>query len=88
MKPVLPEKSTTKLPKRYWFILIFMCFIAILQLLHLSAYVYIKVNDFDKRDVVTLLLSIFIRPNPSRMFLFENNRPSKVLTFRPSLVRL
>lgn len=60
MKPVLPEKNTTKLPKRYWFILIFMCFIAILQLLHLSAYVYIKVNDFDKRDVVTLLLSIIL----------------------------
>ena len=60
MKHTLPEKSTTKLPKRYWFILIFMCFIAILQLLHLSAYVYIKVNDFDKRDVVTLLLSIIL----------------------------
>ncbi len=57
MKPELLEKNKVKLPKRYWFTLIFMCFIAILQLLHLSAYVYVQVNDFNKRDAVTFLLS-------------------------------
>ena len=29
MKPVLPEKSTTKLPKRYWFSLILMWIVCI-----------------------------------------------------------
>lgn len=40
MKPVLPEKNTTKLPKRYWFTLIFMLFITILS----GIYVYSLFN--------------------------------------------
>ena len=52
MKTALPEKSTTKLPKRYWFTLIFMLFITTLS----GIYVYTPTPP-RAEDNITLLIS-------------------------------
>ena len=51
MKPVLPEKSTTKLPKRYWFTLIFMLFVTIL----LGIYVYTPTPPRAEDNIILLI---------------------------------
>ena len=51
MKPVLPEKNTTKLPKRYWFTLIFMLFITIL----LGIYVYTPTSPRAEDNIILLI---------------------------------
>lgn len=51
MKPVLPEKSTTKLPKRYWFTLIFMLFITILS----GIYVYTPTPPRAEDNIILLI---------------------------------
>ncbi|OLA80578.1 MAG: hypothetical protein BHW58_07180 [Azospirillum sp. 51_20] len=51
MKPVLPEKNTTKLPKRYWFTLIFMLFITILS----GIYVYTPTPPRAEDNIILLI---------------------------------
>lgn len=51
MKPVLPEKNTTKLPKRYWFTLIFMLFVTIL----LGIYVYTPTPPRAEDNIILLI---------------------------------
>ena len=51
MKHTLPEKSTTKLPKRYWFTLIFMLFVTIL----LGIYVYTPTPPRAEDNIILLI---------------------------------
>lgn len=51
MKPVLPEKNTTKLPKRYWFTLIFMLFITTLS----GIYVYTPTPPRAEDNIILLI---------------------------------
>ena len=77
MKHTLPEKSTTKLPKKYWFTLILMWIVCILASILLigNSYAGGQYVDFIKSFSIFALFLI--------MFYFFQKFLDKIITYLP-----